>query len=201
MSQRASGFARREHEHYPSPAWIVEALAEQVDLRGKTIWEPACGEGQMVRALEAVGAGRVHATDVNDYGFSGQADQIDFTSVGGQALGIDGVVTNPPFGAQGRLAVAFIKAGLRQIAAGGFMALLLPVDFDSAKTRTPLFADCSAFAGKIILTRRIIWFDRPEGERKAAPSANHAWYLWSPPTIGARQTPRIMYAPSQREAA
>jgi hypothetical protein len=42
---------------------------------------------------------------------------------------------------------------------------------------------CTAFAKKLVLTKRILWFDGP----KAAPSFNHAWYLWDhhhrPPTI------------------
>jgi hypothetical protein len=52
--------------------------------------------------------------------------------------------------------------------------MLLRADFDSAKSRRHLFADCAAFARKIALTKRIVWFDGP----KAAPSFNHAWYLW-----------------------
>ena len=38
----------------------------------------------------------------------------------------------------------FIKAGLRRIAGGGFMALLLPADFDSAKTRSAAVRRLSA---------------------------------------------------------
>jgi hypothetical protein len=38
----------------------------------------------------------------------------------------------------------------------------------------PLFGGCPQFAKKLVLTKRIVWFDGP----KAAPSFNHAWYLW-----------------------
>lgn len=62
MSQRNSGYERRPQDYYPTPAWVVDALDEVVPLKGRLIWEPAAGEGAMVRALEALGAS-VWATD------------------------------------------------------------------------------------------------------------------------------------------
>jgi hypothetical protein len=61
-------------------------------------------------------------------------------------------------------------------------------DFDHAKSRRHLFADCPAFAKKLVLTKRIVWFVEDDGKPKAAPSFNHAWFIWSwkhdgPPTI------------------
>ena len=41
MSQRASGYERKELDLYQTPAWVVDALAEHVPLRGRTIWERA----------------------------------------------------------------------------------------------------------------------------------------------------------------
>jgi hypothetical protein len=48
--------------------------------------------------------------------------------------------------------------------------MLLRVDFDSGKTRTPPFRDCPAFAEKVVLLDRIMWFPGTVG-----PSMNHAW--------------------------
>jgi hypothetical protein len=53
-------------------------------------------------------------------------------------------------------------------------ALLLRTDYDHAATRQHLFSGCHAFVKKIVLTKRIVWFDGPG----AAPSFNHAWYIW-----------------------
>jgi hypothetical protein len=53
--------------------------------------------------------------------------------------------------------------------------MLLRVDYDSAITRRHLFADCQAFATKLVLTRRIVWFE----PKIASPSENHAWFVWS----------------------
>jgi hypothetical protein len=96
---------------------------------------------------------------------------------------VEAAVTNPPFGSSGRLACQFIAHTLELVP---IVAMLLRIDFDSGKTRTNLFRDCQAFAHKIVLLDRIVWF-----ERKGAPgpSENHAWFIWNaqhrgPPTIG-----------------
>ena len=97
------------------------------------------------------------------------------------------------FGNRGKLAERFIAVGLQQITEYGFMALLLPVDFDSAKTRARLFGDCPRFAGKIVLRRRIVWFENPDKAREN-PKENTSWYLWNRNVIRGR-LPVIRYAP------
>lgn len=67
--------------------------------------------------------------------------------------------------------LAFAEQALRLVP---FTALLLPVDFDSGRTRTHLFRDCPSFAGRLIVLQRPIWF--PEGP--ASPSANFVWLIW-----------------------
>jgi hypothetical protein len=80
------------------------------------------------------------------------------------------VVTNPPY----ELAQQFIEHALRITEPHrGLVAMLLRCDFDSARTRQHLFAQCPAFAKKLVLTKRIVWF----APAKASPSFNHAWYL------------------------
>jgi hypothetical protein len=71
---------------------------------------------------------------------------------------------------------------------------LLPADFGSAKTRTRFFGDCAAFLAKIVLTRRIVWFNRSDGIREA-PKENHAWCVWSRPDALRIRLPVILYAP------
>ncbi len=112
---------------------------------------------------------------------------------------VDLIVTNPPYGRGNRLAVKFIEAGLRRMANRGMLAMLLPVDFDSAKTRSHLFRDNPYFTGKVVLTRRIVWFERSDGE-KEAPKENHAWFIWSPPVFRIPQMPVVMYAPNEADA-
>ena len=168
MSQRNSGHARIAADRYMTPAWVTEALLPHL-RPARTIWEPAAGSGQMARVLERF-AGTVISSDI--------ADGQDFLT----AAPVDccGIVTNPPY----THAVAFIERALSLTAPDGVVAMLLRCDFDHAKTRSHLFAGCSAFAKKIVRTRRVKWFEDSAGQ----PSFNHAWFLWDhrhkgPPTL------------------
>ena len=107
----------------------------------------------------------------------------------------DAVVSNRPYGRSGKTAQQFMERALefakpRQ----GAVAMLLKVDFDSGKTRSHLFAYCPAFIGKIVLTKRIVWFE----PAIAQPSENHSWHIWSWRHSG---PPTIAYAPAKAAAA
>jgi hypothetical protein len=192
MGKHENGYARVDRDDYPTPAWCARALAEHVRLEGLRIWEPAAGAGHLARGLEAVGA-RVFTSDVELN--PGLDAQFDFLSAG-MPVGLrqyDGCVTNPPWGQGNRLAVAFIESGLSRIASGGgFLAFLLPTDFDSARTRLHLFHD-ARFLARISLTSRPIWFARTDGH-KAAPKENCSWFVW------ARQVLRSPPPPIARHA-
>jgi len=197
MGKHGAEYARVERDHYPTPSWVVAALAEHVNLSGQRVWESACGDGRMAEALKAAGARFVLATDIVDLGYCGFGERFDFLSGGRPKTSFDSIITNPPFGERGKLAEKFIEIGLIYIReGGGFLALLLPADFDFAKTRTHLFRDCPHFVGKIALTRRIIWFLRTDGKREA-PRENSAWFLWERTGIRAG-VPTIRYAPTDR---
>src|SRR6516162_9408958 len=56
MGKHESGYARMERDFYPTPSWVTAELAGIIDVRGKLIWECACGGGRMSEALKAAGA-------------------------------------------------------------------------------------------------------------------------------------------------
>lgn len=174
MSQRNSDYARVERDLYETPEWVTEALLPHLPAR-MVVWEPACGSGKMVRALEA-GGHRVFGTDI--------AGGDDFLAQ--KAGGYEAIITNPPY----THATQFVEHALAVTRPEGTIAMLLRTDFDHAKTRAHLFADCPAFAKKLVLTRRIVWFDRPG----AAPSFNHAWYIWDWTHSG---PPVLAYGPAE----
>jgi hypothetical protein len=158
MSQRDSGYERKERDLYETPAWVTEALLPHMRLC-QTIWEPAAGPGKMVQVLGRVA--QVTATDI-DAG-------VDFLTA--EPVAADAIVTNPPY----ELATEFIERALSfQRPVEGVVAMLLRTDFDHAKTRANLFAGCAVFAKKIVLTKRIKWFEDSKGQ----PSFNHAWFVW-----------------------
>jgi hypothetical protein len=194
MGKHETGYVRVERDLYPTPPWVTTALTEIVNVAGKHIWEPACGDGRMSEALIAAGA-RVCSTDIADHGYARFDELFDFTAPDRYSSSFDGIVTNPPFGPRGSLAEVFIEAGILRMGAG-FLALLLPADFDSAKTREPLFGGCLRFAGKIVLTRRVKWFEHPTKPNRQ-PKENSAWFLWGNTGIDERRLPVIRYAPTQ----
>lgn len=199
MSQRHSTFARVPADLYQTPAWCVDALAGHINLHGLMIWEPACGQGQMVRALEAHGA-QVFASDLHEHGFEDQAMVFDFASADiPRFVYFQHIITNCPYGPQGRLAERFIERGLERLPPGGILALLLQADFDSAGGRQRLFRHNRDFAGRIVLNRRIEWFPRglkPGGSKEGGPSANHSWFVWQRRIINAPAA-FTLYAPER----
>jgi hypothetical protein len=172
MSQRWSEYARIVGDRYLTPEWVTLALIPHLPRTPTRILEPAAGAGDMAGVLRTVA--EVVACDIADGG-------EDFLAAA-TALDCDAVITNPPY----KLATEFIERALAATEyAAGMVAMLLRVDFDSAKCRRHLFADCPAFAKKVVLTQRIRWFADSTG----SPSFNHAWYLWcwrhqGPATIG-----------------
>ena len=168
MSQRDSGYERRERDQYETPAWVTAALIPHLPPL-KLICEPAAGSGKMANAL--AGLYKVLATDIS----TGD----DFLMK--KASNADAIVTNPPYA----LAREFIEHALVLMKpTGGLVAMLLRTDFDHAKTRAHLFGECEAFAKRVVLTKRIKWFENSKGQ----PSFNHAWFIWDwkhqgPPTV------------------
>lgn len=169
MSQRESGYERKERDCYETPEWVTEALLPHIPERIRDVWEPACASGQMVRALNKKFI-TVLGTDLD----SGH----DFLKT--NVSGYDAIITNPPY----KIACEFIWQALQLTRPDrGFVAMLLRTDFDHAKSRLHLF-DRGQFAKKLVLTKRIKWFE----DSKGSPSCNHAWFTWDwthkgPPTL------------------
>lgn len=168
MSQRNSGYERKERDLYETPEWVTECLVPHIPARVQSIWEPAAGSGQMAKVLGRNQSASVFETDI--YPSENLDDQFDFLLWCVNAPPANGIITNPPYDR----AQEFIEHSLRLMEPiGGFVAMLLRTDYDHAKTRRHLFADNPAFAKKLVLTKRIVWF---EGGK--SPSFNHAWFIW-----------------------
>ena len=190
MGKHETGYQRSPRDFYPTrQAWVTQGLLAHIDVGGLNVLEPAAGEGHMAEVLKAAGAASVFCNDIEDRGYP--LDQISDYTTADFPKQFDAIITNPPQG--GRTSILFkrfIETGLAYIGErGGTLALLLPTDFDSAKTRGRLFADCPLFAAKIVLMGRIVWFERDDGDHEA-PKENHAWYVWR---HGHRGPPNILY--------
>jgi hypothetical protein len=181
MSQRESGYERKERDLYETPEWVTEALIPHLPLPSArlAVWEPACGSGKMRDAL--MKSFDVMASDI--------ALGTDFLLEQRPPWPVDWIITNPPY----ELATEFCEHALRLMEpVGGLVAMLLRTDFDHAKSRAYLFRDCPAFSKKLVLMKRIAWFVEENGKPKASPSFNHAWYIWDWKHEGA---PTLAYGP------
>lgn len=107
-------------DFFPTPPWATRALCEALEREGECLgllscWEPACGEGHMVRPLRERFRS-VIATDVHQYG---HGDLRDFLLPDPLVGGVDWIITNPPF----RLGEAFAETAIGRARRG--VALLV----------------------------------------------------------------------------
>ena len=162
MVVRGATYERIPLDLYETPTEATYVLLDKVRFRTNVV-DPCRGGGKIVRVLRKFG----YEADGSDI-----TRGFDFLCSEWRWPGAD-IVTNPPFGPGGRTAVQFV---LRALAVTrphrGKVAMLLPVDFDSGKTRAPIFGEYSQFKMKIVLLNRIRWFDGVSG------ASNHCWCLW-----------------------
>jgi hypothetical protein len=179
MSQRNSGHARKERDLYETPEWVSEALIPHLRKDLASVWEPAAGTGKMAAVLERVA--KVHASDIEP---NGEISACDFLSCSQMPANYEAIITNPPY----ETATEFCELALKLTEpVDGLVAMLMRVDFDSAKGRSHIFRDNPAWSKKLVLTKRIVWF---EGGK--SPSFNHAFYIWDWKHTGA---PVLAYGP------
>lgn len=188
MSQGSSGYERIEGDAYYTPAWVTEALFS-VEVFGM-VWDPACGAGHIVDVARRLGRG-AYGSDIAKVKplpdlalLFGEADHPHAGDFLKHTEDQDcDLITNPPYGKGGRLAVQFIRHALTITQKNRRkVAMLLRVDFDSASTRRHIFGDHPAFAAKYTLTKRIRWANLRQvddtGKPTPGPTDNHAWYVW-----------------------
>jgi hypothetical protein len=202
MVVRGAEYDRQDRDFYRTPPEPIHALIGQRQFSSR-VCDPCCGNGSVLRALRQKGF-EAYGCDIHPIGVP-EAKTCDFIRDPfpwqGQKLDF---ITNPPYGdKRASLAIAFVKQCLELTHPyRGRVAMLLPVDFDSGKTRVGIFRDHPAFDHKIALLTRISWFDekpvcrecggqgtkdfgatcqkcRGTGEGSYNPSANHAWFCWN----------------------
>lgn len=159
-------------DFFPTPPWATRALAEHVlNLAAFLVWEPACGDGAMVRPLREY----CHATigsDVHDYGrgFAVHDFLMPYRPPG--ADGVEWIITNPPF----RLAEAFVGRGL-QIAETGVAVLVRSVFSEGVGRWRGLFAPqppaiIAQFTERVPIVKGRL-------DREAASATAYCWMIWT----------------------
>lgn len=189
-------------DYSPTPPWATRALLRvvfphlRVSLDGKTVLEPACGEGHVSGVLLETDAAAVWASDIFDYsvdgvsppGWVGERDYLAGEQAG---EGVDWVITNPPFDkkaeafahralAEAEVGVAlFVRLGW--LASNGRYERLFSVN---PPTLVAIFAeDVPLHMGR--------W--EPDGQTLS----DYMWLVW---VKGAEPQPTFWIPPGQRKA-
>lgn len=167
----AKGEALREaDDFYPTPPEPTRAfLAAEIDRLREfgAIWEPAAGDGAMVREMMALGL-MVYASDLVDRGAG--AELQDFYDYSSPPVGA--IVTNPPFQecGWGNGRARWLKHALDTLNVD-YMALLLNWSWPGAGGLGPFWTEHPA--SRVYLCRWKIDFTG-----QGAPPMLNAWFVW-----------------------
>jgi hypothetical protein len=130
ISDTKAPLADRKNDLYESPPEAVRALLKAEHIPD-VVWEPACGPGSIVRVLRASGR-QVYATDLVDYQSPDQDESgWDFLSERQLPIGVQAIVTNPPF----KNAAAFVAHALELCPR---VIMLLRLAFLESTRRAPI---------------------------------------------------------------
>jgi hypothetical protein len=147
------------------------------------IWEPACGDGAIVRVLRDRGH-IVHATDLVDYGLENSESRVDFLMELRAPAGTQAILTNPP----NKLASEFAAHALQLCPR---VMLLQPITFLGSAKRAHLF-DGGALARVHVIARRLPMMHRHGWEGpKASSQVVYAWFVWDRDHHGATILGRV----------
>lgn len=155
--------------YFSPPEAVQSLLCIEWEHLPEFLWEPAAGDGAIVRPLRAAGF-HVVASDVADYGLENCRAGVDYL-VAKPPVGVEGVVTNPPY----KLALPFAKKAIREVR---YLALLLRTNFLESTSRLPFFRSHEP-ARIWISSRRLPMMHRYGWQGPRSPSNTcFAWFIW-----------------------
>lgn len=157
-------------DFFPTPAWATRALVDNEPFEG-SIWECACGDGEMARVLESAGY-RVRATDLYPRGYG--KGGVDFLAA---KRACDNIVTNPPYNA----AEAFVAQGLK-LARRKFALLLRLAFLEGANRANTIFL--KAPPARVWVFSERITFYMKGAERSGSGTTAYAWFVWDSSSAG-----------------
>ncbi len=172
-----TAYARYASDFYPTPPEATQALLDFLKLPyGTIIWEPACGEGHMVNAMEGRGY-TVIGTDILQ-------TETDFLTAKIPSNSVEWIITNPPFS----LAEQFIRKCKEH---NKPFALLLKSQYWHAAKRVSLFSEITP-SHVLPLTWRPDFLFKTRGS--GSPLMDVIWCVWEQ---GSKDT---KYIPLQKPA-
>lgn len=160
---------REKDDFYRTPTQCVHDLRLREEL-GPRVWEPACGDGAISRALEDAGHSVV-STDLVDRGY-GEARRDFLMEL---ALLAPVIVTNPPFKLADEFILHALNLGAQKVALFLRLAYL-----EGRKRHERLFARHPPMRVWVYSGRQTLWIGGHARENEPRGGAiAFAWFVWA----------------------
>lgn len=160
---------RAEHDYYATDPKAIELLLNE-ETFSHEIWEPACGEGHLSKALIDRGYD-VISTDLVYRGY-GDKEPLNFLTESLEDFDGD-IITNPPYSD----ALPFCKRTLESVKDGHKVAMFLKVLFLEGKTRKQFFKDYPPQT-VYVSSSRIKCGKNGDFESISNSAVAYAWFVW-----------------------
>lgn len=170
-SSNHSLFERQNEDYYATDPRAINMLMELESFKSP-IWEPACGEGHISKALEKFDK-TVYSSDLIDRGYG---HVIDFLKLPPGTTWVGDIITNPPY----KYAKEFIYKSIEIIPMGNKIAMFLKLTFAEGKGRKELFKQFPPKRIYVSSSRINCAMNGDfEGQRITGGSAIcYAWWIW-----------------------
>lgn len=154
------------NDFYPTPRFITEELLKRETFTG-TIWECACGEGDMSEVL--IGNGYdVYSSDLIHRNY-GEGD-VDFLTYNGRNF--DNIITNPPY----KYALDFVLKAKQH--ANQKIAMFLKTVFLESESRYAMFQDKDFPLKTMYQFSKRVALSKEGVPQKNGGMIAYAWFVW-----------------------
>ena len=168
-----SEYERKQHDYYATEPRAVELLLAEEHF-APVVWECACGEGHLSKAIEKAGY-TVISTDLVYRGF-GYPASVDFLSDKSEECFSGDIITNPPY----KYALEFVEQAIRVVKPHNKVAMFLKLTFLEGQKRKSLFKS-NPPKTIYVSSSRLICARNGEFEKFKNGSGSavaYAWYVW-----------------------
>lgn len=174
-------FERIENDFYATDPNSTMALLDNVEIKGKSFYEPCIGKGHIAEVLkEYYPNSTISGSDLVDRGYPGTeikdflSDSID--------LKVDWIITNPPY----KYAKEFIDKSLKMVNNG--VAMFLKIQFLEGQARKEWFKKNPPKYVYVFSKRQAPWRNgeniNPNTGKCWANTMCFAWFIWEKGFIG-----------------
>lgn len=179
--QRAAG------DYYTTDPEAVHALCRMTfdETLPQTVWEPACGCGNISKVLEQYGC-KVISTDLYDRGYG--TPGIDFLQSTKVPDGCRYIITNPPYS----LSDQFILHAMDILPDGGEYIALLNLSYLAGKSRFKEIYSKGYLRYIYVFSGRINCYKNNEPTGHSSP-VNYGWFVFKKTKPEYRFSPMIFW--------